>query len=162
MTLAEQLSEDGRRLFASRSLVPVLLLPVVVLALPASWHAEVALGATGSLVCQWVAIAVAFAGIVIRVMAVALAPDGTSSRDTHRLRATALNTTGIYSVVRHPLYLGSGLMWIGTAMSLRVWWLALIVGLAYLLYLERLLLLEEAFLHDTFGTRFSRWALGIL
>ena len=43
-------------------------------------------------------------------------------------------------------------------MSLRVWWLVLIVGIAYWLYAERLMLAEETFLEDTFGDAFSTWA----
>ena len=87
-----------------------------------------------------------------------LAPDGTSSRDTRALRAPSLNTTGMYSIVRHPLYLGAGLMWIGIAMSLRVWWLVAIVALAYWLYVERLMIVEEAFLAEQFPVEFPRWA----
>jgi protein-S-isoprenylcysteine O-methyltransferase Ste14 len=158
MRLTDQLSEDGRRLFAARSFVPLVLFPVVLLSLPQSWHAEEWLGATGSFLVQWTALVIAGAGLLLRVCAVAFAPDGSSSRETHRLRATSLNTTGAYSLLRHPLYTGSALMWIGTAMSLRVWWLVVIVALVYLLYVERMVLVEEAFLHETFGTQFDGWA----
>ena len=159
MTLTERLAQQGRRLFAFRSVVPLLLLPVVVLAMPASWQAEAWLGPTGALVVQWLAVGIACAGVLLRCAAVGFAPDGTSSRDTHRLRAPALNTTGMYSVVRHPLYLGNALMWIGVAMSLRVWWLVVIVALVYWIYIERVMLVEEAFLRQTFGVTFEAWAV---
>ena len=94
----------------------------------------------------------------MRCAAVAFAPDGTSSRDTRALRAPTLNTTGMYSIVRHPLYLGAGLMWVGIAMSLGVWWLVAIVAMAYWLYVERLMVVEEAFLAETFPVEFPRWA----
>lgn len=158
MTLAERLREDGRRLFASRSIAPLLLLPLLVLALPESARVEDALGDAGSRSVEWFAIAVAMAGLAVRCLTVAFAPEGTSSRDTRACRAPSLNTTGAYSVVRHPLYLGSALMWIGVAMSLRVWWFALLVALAYWLYVERLMLAEEAFLEGRFGEQFHRWA----
>lgn len=119
---------------------------------------EAWLGARGALVWQWFALAVAFGGVAIRCAAVGFAPDGTSSRDTHRLRAPGLNSTGMYSVVRHPLYLGSAVMWVGAAMSMRVWWLVAIVALVYWLYIERVMLVEEAFLQRTFGTTFDEWA----
>lgn len=158
MNLAERLSSQGRRLFASRSVVPLVLLPVVFLALPESWRVEAWLGPSWTLVVQWLALSVAFAGVAVRCTAVGFAPDGTSSRDTHRLRAPALNSTGMYSIVRHPLYLGSGLMWVGAAMSLRVWWLVVIVALVYWLYIERVMLVEEAFLRQTFTETFEAWA----
>jgi protein-S-isoprenylcysteine O-methyltransferase Ste14 len=158
VTLAERLREDGRRLFASRAVIPLIILPLLVLALPESWRAEEALGERGSAIVEWLALAVAFAGLAVRTVTVAFAPEGTSSRDTRAFRAPSLNTTGMYSLVRHPLYLGSGLMWVGVVMSLRVWWFALLVALVYGLYVERLMLAEEAFIDGQFGEQFRRWA----
>jgi protein-S-isoprenylcysteine O-methyltransferase Ste14 len=101
---------SGRRLFKSRSRVPLTLLPVVILALPESSRVAGRLGRSGNLAVQWLSLSVAFAGVLVRCSAVAYAPDGTSSRETRALRASSLNTTGIYSIVRRPLYLGAGLM----------------------------------------------------
>jgi protein-S-isoprenylcysteine O-methyltransferase Ste14 len=156
--LAERLYSQGRRLFAQRSIMPLLLLPFVLLALPDSAIAEQQFGETGSVLIKWVALFISLAGLVVRCVTVAYAPDGTSSRDTRGLRAPTLNTFGVYSLVRHPLYLGAGLMWIGVAMSLRVWWLVVIVGLAYWLYIERVAIAEEAFLEGTFADQFRHWA----
>lgn len=134
------------------------MLPFVLLALPESFRVEEQLGEHGSLLIQWTALVIALAGALLRCWTVAFAPDGTSSRDTRAARAATLNTTGVYSIVRHPLYLGSGLMWVGVALSLRVWWLVAIATLAYGLYLERLMAFEESFLASTFGDDFRRWA----
>ncbi len=120
--------------------------------------ADLALGPTASLALQWGAFAVALSGQVFRSVAVSFAPDGTSSRDTHRLRAPSLNTTGIYSIVRHPLYLGNAIVWVGLAASLRVWWLVVIVALIHWIYIERVMMAEEAFLEETFGDQFRAWA----
>jgi protein-S-isoprenylcysteine O-methyltransferase Ste14 len=149
---------NGHRLFQSRSLVPLVLLPVVVLALPESARVVARLGDSRNCAIQLTALSIAFAGLLLRCAAVAHAPDGTSSRDTRAMRAPALNTTGMYSIVRHPLYLGAGLMWIGIALSLEVWWLAVIVALTYWIYVERLMLAEEVFLGEQFPAEFSRWA----
>lgn len=138
--------------------MPLLLLPLLVLALPESARVEEVLGDSRSRVVEWLAIAVALSGLALRCLTVAFAPEGTSSRDTRAFRAPSLNTTGAYSLVRHPLYLGSALMWVGVAMSLRVWWFALLVALAYWLYVERLMLVEEGFLEGQFGEPFHRWA----
>jgi protein-S-isoprenylcysteine O-methyltransferase Ste14 len=138
--------------------MPLALLPFIALALPESSKMEVALGPTGSTAVRWVALLVALTGLFLRGVTVSFAPDGTSSRDTRGLRAPSLNSTGVYSIVRHPLYLGAGLMWLGVAMSLRVWWLVVIVGFAYWLYIERVAIAEEAFLQETFGDQFRQWA----
>jgi protein-S-isoprenylcysteine O-methyltransferase Ste14 len=158
VTLADRLHAQGRRLFARRSIMPLTLLPVIALALPHSATMEATLGPTASTAIQWLAFLVAMTGLFLRCITVSFAPDGTSSRDTRGLRAPSLNNTGVYSIVRHPLYLGAGLMWIGVAMSMRVWWVVLIVGFAYWLYIERVMLAEEAFLNERFGDQFRQWA----
>lgn len=158
VTVSEQALADGRRLFQARSIVPVVLLPIVILALPTSAAVAARIGDSACTEVQWLSLSVALLGLVVRCATVAFAPDGTSSRDTRALRAPLLNTTGPYSVVRHPLYLGAGLIWVGIAMSLGVWWLVVIVAMAYWLYAERLMLAEEQFLADTFGDTFLTWA----
>lgn len=157
MTVLERLHADGRRLFVKRSLVPMALLPVVVLSLPDAFETEALFGPFWSGVCQWVALAIAMAGIAIRAVTVAVAPDGNSSRDTRHLRASSLTTTGVYSMVRHPLYIGNGLMWIGVAASTRVWWLVLVTALAYWLYIERIMLVEETYLENLCGQHYRDW-----
>src|SRR3954463_3031218 len=99
---------NGHRFFKSRSLVPFSLLPVAILALPEASRVSARLGDSGNLAVQWLSLSVAFAGLLVRCAAVAHAPDGTSSRNTRALLAPSLNTTGVYSIVRHPLYLGAG------------------------------------------------------
>ena len=156
--LVDRLRDEGRRLFRRRSVVPLALLPFVALALPDAWRVAVALGPPGNLVVQWGAFAGALVGQVFRTIAVSFAPDGTSSRDTHQLRAPVLNTTGIYSLVRHPLYLGNAIVWVGVSASLGVWWLVVIVALVHWIYIERVMLAEEDFLEETFGDAFRAWA----
>jgi protein-S-isoprenylcysteine O-methyltransferase Ste14 len=158
VTFVERMLGNGQQLFKSRSIVPLALLPAVVLALPESARVAARLGDSGNFDVDGLALLIAFTGLLVRCAAVAYAPDGTSSRDTRALRATALNTSGMYAIVRHPLYLGAGLMWVGIAMSLGVWWLVVIVALAYWIYVERLMLAEEAFLAEQFPVEFPRWA----
>ena len=158
VTVVDQLVNDGRRLFSSRSLVPLLLFPVVVLALPESERLAAHIGHAANLATEWSSLLIALTGVLLRCVTVATAPEGTSSRDTRGLRAPSINRTGMYSVVRHPLYLGNALMWIGVAASTRVWWLVVIVGLVYAIYTERIMAFEEAFLEESFGDEFRVWA----
>ena len=158
MRLSDRLAAQGKWLFSFRSIVPLTLVPLVALALPQSRAAEDWLGVTGNLVFEWAAISVGLAGLALRCATVMFAPEGSSSRDTHQISATALNTAGTYSVVRHPLYLGAGLLWVGAVLSTRVWWLAAVVSLLYWVYIERIMLGEEQYLAATFGDQFTAWA----
>ena len=55
---------------------------------------------------------VSLLGEAIRIFTVGYAPRNTSGRNTITGQiADELNVTGIYSQLRHPLYLGNFLMW---------------------------------------------------
>jgi isoprenylcysteine carboxyl methyltransferase (ICMT) family protein YpbQ len=103
-------------------------------------------------------IIVSLTGLTIRVIAVATAPAGTSERSTRNPRASTLRTTGLYSTVRHPLYLANLVMILGLALFPAVWYLPIIVTLAGVLYYERIAAHEEAFLDQQFGAAFRDWA----
>jgi hypothetical protein len=64
----------------------------------------------------------------------------------------------MYSTVRHPLYLGNFLLWLGVALFAHTWWLLLIVILAFVVYYERIMLAEEEFLTTRFGAEYEAWA----
>jgi hypothetical protein len=96
--------------------------------------------------------------LAVRVITVGRAPIGTSGRNTREQVANTLNCTGMYSVVRHPLYLGNYLIMLGFALWPHVWWLAILTTCFYALYYERIMLAEEAFLRQRFGETFEQWA----
>lgn len=97
-------------------------------------------------------------GMAIRVHCVGHAPKGTSGRNTKEQIADHLNTTGFYSIVRHPLYLGNFLIAFGIiALPQNAWLIGLFI-LSFALYYERIMYTEEAFLRDKFGSSFEDWA----
>jgi steroid 5-alpha reductase family enzyme len=61
-------------------------------------------------------------------------------------------------VVRHPLYLGNYLMWLGVALLSGAWWAPVIASLVFWLYYERIMFAEEEFLRRRFGGDFTAWA----
>jgi len=132
------------------------LIPVFLACLPSFKY----LGASHKLNEAWqiFCLAISLAGLVVRVITVGRAPLGTSGRNTREQVARALNTTGIYSIVRHPLYLGNYLILIGMALWPRVWWLPVFTSCLFALYYERIMLAEEAFLRQQFGDVFETWA----
>jgi len=103
-------------------------------------------------------IALSFMGLAIRCMVIAYAPRGTSGRTTKTPKAQVLNTTGIYSLVRHPLYLGNFVITLGLALFIQVWWLVALAVAGFWLYYERIALAEEEFLQSEFGDSFLLWA----
>ena len=96
--------------------------------------------------------------LAIRAYTIGHTPKGTSGRNTKKQVANALNTTGAYSLVRNPLYLGIFFMGLGVALFAHLWWLTLIYVLAFWLYYERVIFAEEAYLRDKFGAEYLSWA----
>ncbi len=101
---------------------------------------------------------VSLMGLSVRVFTVGSVPRGTSGRSTRERRADVLNTTGMYSIVRHPLYLGNYLIALGALLFTRTWFLPIIGSLAFLLHYERVIFSEEEYLKGKFGDEFRTWA----
>jgi protein-S-isoprenylcysteine O-methyltransferase Ste14 len=156
MSLRDQLEKSGSWLFRHRSYLPLLILPIFGLCLAGSKY----LGNRHALNECWqiFCLLISFTGLAVRVIIVGRAPLGTSGRNTREQVANSLTSTGIYSLVRHPLYLGNFLIMLGFTMVLHVWWLALLTICIYALYYERIMLTEEAFLRERFGKQFEDWA----
>ena len=147
---------SGVSLFRWRSYLPLLFLPLFLLSI---LHFTYPLGSE-TLDNLWDAfcLTIAMAGVTLRVLTVGFVPARTSGRNTKRQKADTLNTTGMYSVVRHPLYLGNGFIWMGLALFTHAWWLVVIAALAFWLYYERIILAEEDYLEEKFGDEFTAWA----
>ncbi|MDR2152686.1 MAG: DUF1295 domain-containing protein, partial [Helicobacteraceae bacterium] len=56
------------------------------------------------------AVLISALGVAIRVYTIGYKHKGTSGRNTKTQQASALNTKGIYSLTRNPLYLGNFLI----------------------------------------------------
>jgi protein-S-isoprenylcysteine O-methyltransferase Ste14 len=158
MALREEMEKQGGFLFRWRSYLPLVILPVLFIALPESGRIAQTLGDTARNVCMGISMTISFSGLLIRCLTVGYAPQGTSGRNTKEQKADLLNTKGMYSVVRNPLYLGNFLIALGIALFIGVWWLVLIFVLAFWLYYERIIFAEEEFLRRKFDPQFSLWA----
>ena len=102
-----------------------------------------------------------FSGQVIRAIAIGTSSKHTSGRNTKEQVADALNTKGIYSTVRHPLYLGNYFMWIGIVMFTYNIWFVLVVSLLFWLFYERIMFAEERFLERKFGQDYVDWSMKV-
>jgi protein-S-isoprenylcysteine O-methyltransferase Ste14 len=156
MSLRNELENSGSWLFRHRSYLPLLIILIFVPALASFSY----LGQRHAINEAWqiLCLAVSFLGLAVRVITVGRAPLGTSGRNTREQVANTLNTTGVYSVVRHPLYLCNYLIMLGFAMWPHVWWLVALSSCFYALYYERIMLAEESFLRQRFGETFEKWS----
>ena len=104
---------------------------------------------------------ISLSGLFVRVYTVGHTPVNTSGRNTEKQIADSLNTTGIYSIVRHPLYLGNFLMWLGPAVLTGDFWFIVAFCFFYWIYYERIMFAEEQFLRRTFGETYLKWSANV-
>lgn len=95
-----------------------------------------------------------FVGFLIRFYTIGTTPHGTSGRNTKQQVAEVLNSTGIYATLRHPLYLGNYLIWIGIVTYVFNPLFILIISLIFWLYYDRIMFAEERFLEKKFGDEY--------
>jgi protein-S-isoprenylcysteine O-methyltransferase Ste14 len=156
--LHDELARQGRFLFRWRGHLPLLLLPLALLAAWQSGAFAEFVGEPLEEAWETLCLAISLAGLAIRIATVGCAPAGTSGRNAQAQRAATLNVTGMYSVVRNPLYLGNFLMLLGLLLLGKAWWLAPLGGLLFALHYERIVCAEERFLEERFGERYRAWA----
>jgi protein-S-isoprenylcysteine O-methyltransferase Ste14 len=156
MGLREEFEATGHWLFRRRGYLPLVLFPMLLVAAGQGGYprGDHRLDLAWEAVCLFVSLA----GLAIRVATVGFVPKDTSGRNTGTPQAESLNTSGLYSVVRHPIYLGNYLMWLGVTLFPRVWWPPVIVSLVFWLYYERIMFAEEEFLRRKFGSVYTAWA----
>ena len=156
MALREEFRKSGEWLFRWRSYLPLLLIVFFLLAASGLRHPYYSQprGGWWEIFC----LAVSFAGLGVRLFTGGYVPAGTSGRNVKGQVADVLNTTGVYSLVRHPLYLGNFLIWLGISLFWGLWWFSLIIILILWLYYERIMFAEEEFLREKFGADFTTWA----
>lgn len=110
MALIEEFEKQGVWLFRYRSVLPLVILFAGILVHtytvlnPQHFFIE---GTHYEMYYTVLCLMVSMAGLVVRVMTVGYTPANTSGRNVTAQIADVLNTKGMYSMVRHPLYLGN-------------------------------------------------------
>lgn len=152
-----EMQRQGEWLFRRRSYVPIVLLPAA-LAVVSSHTRYLADSYLIDQLYYAACLLVALLGLVIRALAIGYAQADSSGRNTKEQIADHLNVTGMYSVCRHPLYLGNIVMALGLLLATRSPLLTLAGLGGYLLFYERIMAAEENFLEQKFGDTFRAWA----
>jgi protein-S-isoprenylcysteine O-methyltransferase Ste14 len=158
MLLRKQMQVHGDLLFKYRGELPVVLIPPALILF--YYHIKSNPGEDWPVFLgwyQWVCLGVVLLGQCIRSWTLGFAPHNTSGRNIKNQIADVVNSTGIYSIVRHPLYVGNFFMALGTAMlSCDAWFVAVFV-LLFWIYYERIIYAEESFISAKFTENDIAW-----
>ena len=158
MTIKKSLEVSGNFLFKYRGHIPlivfVLIVPISFLTPYKTYASYHGLNET----ILFTALFLIFSGHLIRARTVGKRTIQTSGRNRSHQVAQVLNKIGWYSLVRHPLYFGNYLIWLGLAIFLSNFWFVIILSLLFWIYYERIMFAEEVFLEEKFGEEFTNWA----
>lgn len=99
-----------------------------------------------------------FSGHIVRALAIGFRGIHTSGQNRHEQVAEVLNTTGLYSLVRHPLYAGNFLIWIGVFIWLGDLWFLFFGSMFFFTLYIPIMRLENNYLNQKFGTKYTEWA----
>lgn len=150
MAIIAGMRHDHRRLSRRDGYALLLLVALIAVAMPEATRVSKAVGPKIEHVLFFVAVGISFAGLLVRWLSVGFFP---STPD-----AETLDTTGMHSLVRHPLHVGNFLAMLGVIASVKVWWLFAIFSVGYWLYVRRAVVAEEAVLETHFGDDYRAWA----
>jgi len=156
MALIQSMEKQGNYLFKYRGQFPIILF---ILAIPFIYQTDYnVLTDHYQRYILFFAYLISLLGFLIRFYTIGTTPEGTSGRNTKEQVADILNSTGMYSLLRHPLYLGNYLIWIGIAITVINLYFVVIMSLLFWLYYERIMYAEERFLERSFGNDYLKWS----
>lgn len=155
MALVHEFEKSGNWLFRRRSWLPVILIVAGIFIMYLTNRQAILFNIRKELVF----LIISLFGEAIRIYTVGFVPANTSGRNTAAGQiADELNTKGIYSLVRHPLYIGNFFMWFGPVLFVRSVVFTIIFILIYWLYYERIMFAEEQYLRRKFGDQYDIWS----
>ena len=154
----DELARSGRKLFIIRGhFIRLLILIGIGIAYQVRSLGPFA-SDTANCVWFWSALLIAATGALYRMYVNGHAANGTSSRVKEAAEAAELNTTGAYSMVRNPLYVGRILNFTGLAMLTGSAFYGMLIFFLSVLVYERISAYEENFLKEKFGEAHAKWA----
>lgn len=156
MSLDQSIEKQGNFLFKYRGQFPVFLF---ILSIPFIYFSSVDNDYSNTYIIA--SVLFTFLGFLIRFYTIATTPKNTSGRNTNKQIAETLNTTGIYSVIRHPLYLGNYLIWLGISLYTFNLYFLIFMSWFFWLFYKRIMFAEEFFLESKFGEKYLLWSKNV-
>ncbi|EMO10353.1 phospholipid methyltransferase domain protein [Leptospira borgpetersenii str. Noumea 25] len=117
MALIEEFESQGNFLFRWRSYIPGIILILCLGLLP--FYRFPGDSYNYHLYYQSFCFVISILGLFVRSFVIGYAPARTSGRNTKEQVADLVNQEGIYSLIRHPLYVGNFLMYLGAVLFLK-------------------------------------------
>jgi protein-S-isoprenylcysteine O-methyltransferase Ste14 len=155
MALVHELENSGNWLFKRRGWLPVFLIVSGLIVMYYVNRQSILFNIRNEMIF----LGISLFGEAIRVFTVGFTPKNTSGRNSIAGQiADELNVTGVYSIVRHPLYLGNFFMWLGPTLFVRSVWFTIVFCLVYWIYYERIMFAEEQYLRRKFGDVYDKWS----
>lgn len=152
MSLSNSFEQIGNQLFRYRGFVPVIFAVGAFFIQLQDSQERMSFGS-----CEEIAFFLVVLGHLIRALTVGHRSMQTSGRNRSHQVAELLNTKGMYSIVRHPLYLANILIWIGWTTLLCIPWLIVVATFVFVVYYLFIMYAEEQFLRRKFGQDYERW-----
>ena len=145
----------GNFFFKYRSYIPILACFLFFLGLlgfkyPHNEHSY-------DLLWELLCLSISFGGLALRFYVVSHVPKGTSGRNSKKQKANSLNTTGMYSLIRHPLYLANFIIWVGISLFLHQLWFSIVFMSIFIIFYVPIIYVEETFLKNKFGDEYIKW-----
>ncbi|MCX6301566.1 MAG: isoprenylcysteine carboxylmethyltransferase family protein [Bacteroidia bacterium] len=155
MALVHEFENSGNWLFKRRGWLPVFMVVAGIVMMYLGNRQAIIF----DLRDEMIFLGISLFGEAIRIITVGFAAKNTSGRNTAAGQiADELNVTGVYSIVRHPLYVGNFFMWLGPVLFLKSAWFTVVFCLVYWLYYERIMFAEEQYLRRKFSEEYDRWS----
>ena len=156
MALVQTFEKQGNFLFKYRGQFPLILFFIAVPFIFLTDYSGIT--DANEKIYTIISVFLSSLGFLIRFYTIGTTPKGTSGRNTKEQVAEVLNSTGIYATVRHPLYLGNYLIWIGISTFVFSPFFILLLSLLFWIYYERIMYAEERFLEKRFGEEYLNWS----
>ncbi len=159
MALRTELRKQGDFLFKHRSYLPLLILVFALLVYVQHVNNIDVSSSEDHFLYEVGCLIVALLGFLVRMYTLGYAAENTSGRNTSVGQvAETVNTSGIYSQLRHPLYLGNYLIWLGLAAFTQNVWFVVAFTFMYWVYYERIMYAEEEYLIGKFKNEYLNWS----
>ncbi len=100
-------------------------------------------------------------GVFIRILTVGYPAENRAYDKENNRVSTTLNTTGIYSLIRHPLYVGNFLLWFGITIWTGNYWFISSFSLVYWIYYEWIVYAKEEGLRKKYPKAYQAWATNV-
>lgn len=154
----KELAQSGHKLFIIRGSYIYIVIGLGVLIAWVSGRLGPFATVEANHIWFGVSLFIASAAALLRIIVGGFAALGTSGNAKKAAVASELNTTGPYSLVRNPLYVGRIMNFTGIAMLSGSWVFGALVFLISVLIYERISIYEENFLIEKFGAAHAKWA----